>query len=91
MATEISGYTREELVGQVGYELLLSAGRAPQPTSSSIHPVLGKTECFEIEIERKDGKLHWVQVKTTPYRSDQGEIGGSVLTMSCLKRQKCLE
>src|SRR5207253_9510939 len=28
---------------------------------------------------------------TTPYRNGQGEIGGTVLVFSCLKRQKCLE
>jgi PAS domain S-box-containing protein len=91
MATEITGYAPEELLGQVGYELLLSDGRAPQPGCSSTHPVLGRTECFEIEIKRKNGQLHWVHIQTTPYRNDQGEIGGTVLAFSCLKRQKCLE
>jgi PAS domain S-box-containing protein len=91
MATEITGYPREELLGQIGYELLLPAGRPPEPECSSIHPVLGKTECFEVEIERKGGQMHWVRVNTTPYWNDQGEIGGTVLAFSCLKRQKCLE
>ena len=56
-----------------------------------MHPVMGKTECFEVEIERKNGQLHWVGVKTTPYWNDRGEIDGTVLAFSCLKRQKCLE
>ena len=91
MATEITGYAPEELLGQIGYELLLRDGRAPEADCSSTHPVLGKTECFEVEIKRKDGQLHWVRVKTTPYRNDQGEIEGTVLAFNCLKRQKCLE
>jgi transcriptional regulator with GAF, ATPase, and Fis domain len=56
-----------------------------------VHPVLGKTECFEVEIERKNGQLHWVSVRTTPYWNDRGEISGTVLAFNCLKRQKCLE
>jgi formate hydrogenlyase transcriptional activator len=91
MATEITGYTREELLGQIGYELLLPEGRPPELECSSIHPVLGKTECFEVEIQRKGGQLHWVRVNTTPYWNELGEIGGTVLAFSCLKRQKCLE
>jgi PAS domain S-box-containing protein len=91
MATEITGYAAEELLGKIGYELLLPEGRPPQPDCSTTHPVLGKTECFEVEIKRKNGQLHWVRVKTTPYRNDQGEIVGTVLALSCLKRQKCLE
>jgi len=91
LAVDITGYALEELLGQIGYELLLPEGRPPRPDCSSTHPLLGKTECFEVEIKRKDGQLHWVHVKTTPYRNDQGEIGGTVLAFSCLKRQKCLE
>jgi len=91
MATEITGYAPEELLGQIGYELLLPDGHSPQPDCSSTHPLLGKTERFEVEIKRKNGQLHWVRVNTTPYRKDQGEIGGTVLAFSCLKRQKNLE
>src|SRR5258706_11089915 len=91
MATEITGYAPEELLGQIGYQCLLRDGRSPEPDCSCTHPVLGKTECFEVEIKRKNGQLHWVHVKTTPYRDNQGEIAGTVLAFNCLKRQKCLE
>jgi len=91
MASEMTGYAPEELLGQIGHELLLPEGLAPDPDCSSTHPVLGKTECFEVEIKRKNGQLHWVRIKSTPYRNDDGQIGGTVLAFSCLKRQKCLE
>jgi PAS domain S-box-containing protein len=90
-ATEITGYANEELLGQIGYQLLPRGGRPPQPDFSFVHPVLGQTECFEVEIEKKGGQLHWVRINTTPYRNDQAEIGGTILAFSCLKRQKCLE
>src|SRR5262245_33124580 len=91
MATEMTGYPLEELLGQMGHELLLPEGRAAQPDCSSTHPILGKMECFEVEIKRKNGQLHWVRVRATPYRNDRGETAGTILAFSCLKRQKCLE
>ncbi len=91
MAAEITGYPVEELLGQRGHALLLPEGRPPQPDCSSTQPVPGQTDCFELEIRRKNGQLHWVRVKTRPFRHDTGERGGTVLAFSCLKRQKCLE
>src|SRR2546428_309357 len=44
LATEITGYALDELLGQIGYELLLPDGRPPQPDCSSTHPVLGLGE-----------------------------------------------
>src|SRR5258708_38468473 len=45
MAAEITGYALEELLGRIGYELLLPDGRPPEPDCSSVNPVLGRTEC----------------------------------------------
>src|SRR2546428_12870797 len=52
LAAEIAGYALDELLGQVGYELLLPDGRPPPPDCSSTPPVLGKTACFDFEIKR---------------------------------------
>ncbi|MBI2515825.1 MAG: sigma 54-interacting transcriptional regulator [Opitutae bacterium] len=46
---------------------------------------------MEKELRGKDGRLHWMLVRTTPYRHQSGEIVGRVVAMSCLARQKCLE
>src|SRR5690242_13047606 len=91
LASEITGYEPEELLGQVGHKLLLPDGREPEPKCSPTTSVLGGTECLEVEIKRKDGELHWARVRMTPYLNERGEINGKVMAFSCLKRQKCLE
>ena len=47
--------------------------------------------CFEFEMKRKDGRLHWMYVKSTPYRNDGGEVLGRVVALSCIAKQKNLE
>src|SRR5213075_2133406 len=47
--------------------------------------------CFEFEMKRKDGRLHWMYVKSTPYRNSGGEIVGRVVALSCIAKQKNLE
>ena len=91
LATEITGYEPEELLGQIGHKLLLPNGREPEAQCSSSDSILGKTECLEVEIKRKDGELHWVRVRMTPWLNERSEVSGKVMAFSCLKRQKCLE
>src|SRR6266536_5871825 len=42
-------------------------------------------------MKRKDGRLHWMYVKSTPYRNDGGEVVGRVVALSCIAKQKNLE
>lgn len=87
----ISGYRRDELIGHIGYELLLS-----RPQSNLIRERLkkrrvGAEEHFELELVRKDGMASWVRVMAKPFPNGSGEIWGTVNTMVCIDRQKHLE
>jgi transcriptional regulator with GAF, ATPase, and Fis domain len=42
-------------------------------------------------MKRKDGRLHWIHVKSTPYRSEAAAVAGRVVALSCIDRQKNLE
>src|SRR5207247_7059048 len=42
-------------------------------------------------MKRKDGLLHLIHVKATPYRNDGGEVVGRVVALSCIAKQKNLE
>jgi len=85
---EITGYSPEGLLGQTPY--LLRADSDPAACEENNDPADGP-KTFEFEMKRKDGRLHWIHVKATPYRNDGGEVVGRVVALSCIARQKNLE
>jgi len=85
---DLTGYSPEELLGQTPY--LLRADPGPTECDAAKGPV-DEPRCFEFEMKRKDGRLHWMYVKSTPYRNDGGEVVGRVVAVSCIARQKNLE
>ena len=85
---EITGYSPEELLGQTPY--LLRADADPAACNAGKTPD-DEPKTFEFEMKRKDGRLHWMHVKSTPYRNDSGEAVGRVVALSCIAKQKNLE
>ena len=85
---EITGYSPEELLGQT--PSLLRADSESTACTASKGPA-DEPKSFEFEMKRKDGRLHWMHVKTTPYRNDGGEVVGRVVALSCIAKQKNLE
>src|SRR6266571_2561637 len=85
---EITGYSPEELMGQTPY--LLRADRERDDCEANKAPA-DEPKSFEFEMKRKDGRLHWMHVKATPYRNDGGEVVGRVVALSCIAKQKNLE
>src|SRR5213593_712590 len=85
---EITGYFPDELLGQT--PSLLRADSEATGCTASKGPA-AEPKSFEFEMKRKDGRLHWMHVKATPYRNDGGEVVGRVVALSCIARQKNLE
>src|SRR6266404_3786222 len=85
---EITGYSPDEILGQT--PSLLRADSEPTACTATKGTEDGP-KLFEFEMKRKDGKLHWIQVKATPYRKDGGEVVGRVVALSCIAKQKNLE
>jgi PAS domain S-box-containing protein len=85
---EITGYSPEELLGQSPY--LLSADSEIADCAGQ-KPPGEKPRSFEFEMKRKDGRLHWMHVKSTPYRNERNEPVGRVVALSCIAKQKNLE
>jgi PAS domain S-box-containing protein len=85
---DVTGYSPEELLGQTPG--LLKADPNNPPCDSGPRPD-DEPWLFEFEMKRKDGRLHWMHVKSTAYRSDAGEVIGRVVALSCIAKQKNLE
>src|SRR5213593_1027659 len=85
---EITGYFPDELLGQT--PSLLRADSEATGCTASKGPA-AEPKSFEFEMKRKDGRLHWMHVKATPYRNDGGEVVGRVVALSCIAKQKNLE
>jgi PAS domain S-box-containing protein len=85
---DITGYSPEELLGQTPF--LLRADSAPSPCNDEKSNE-SEPRSFDFEMKRKDGRLHWMHVRSTPYRNDGGEIIGRVVAFNCIAKQKNLE
>ncbi|MDB6123707.1 MAG: sigma54 specific transcriptional regulator with sensor, Fis family [Pedosphaera sp.] len=88
---EITGYSKNEIIGAVAYQLLTPKDQWPTMTKRNQERMTGQCEFYQHQILCKDGARHWVSVKATPYRNRQGEIVGTVGAISCIQTQKNLE
>ena len=87
----LSGYSQDELLGRISYELLSPKKNWPKMRRRLSERLSGKTENYEHELVRKDGKESWIRVQATPYRNASGDIVGTVGAINCIDRQKTLE
>jgi PAS domain S-box-containing protein len=85
---EMTGYQPVELLGQTPHLLRADANASPCTASKTS---ADEAYSFEFEMKRKDGRLHWLMVRSTPYRHAGGEVLGRVVAFSCIARQKNLE
>lgn len=88
---EMTGRTKDELVGALSYELLAPREKWPLMKRRLRERLSGKSENYQNQLLRKDGSAVWIEVKATPYRDAKNRIAGTVGTLSCIDRQKTLE
>ncbi len=88
---ELTGCAKDEMVGQLSYELLAPRSRWPQMRRRLRERLSGKAENYENELLRKGGSTVWISVKATPYRNARNEIVGTVGTITRIDREKSLE
>ena len=89
--TALSGYSREELVGRISYEVLSPRANWPKMRHRLRERLTGRTEFYEHELVCQDGSIRWIAVRASPYRNAQGEIVGTVGALSCINQLKSLE
>lgn len=76
--TELSGYSRDELIGKLPVEFLLPAEHRGTMTRQNVIRAKGLGSVYEVEIVRKDGERRWVIISGAPFYNSTGEMVGTV-------------
>jgi diguanylate cyclase (GGDEF)-like protein/PAS domain S-box-containing protein len=88
---EIFGYRPEELVGRIGYEVLLPADEIEVFRERIGRRLDGSSERYELRVRRKDGSLAWTEIHATPYRGPDGTVVGTVGAIAEITERKRVE
>ncbi len=89
--TRLTGYGREELLGQVAYKLLLPPEWWPEMQRRMRTRMVGLSERYEVEYRRKDGSLFWAEITGSPYNNASGETVGTIGAVSDITSRKRAE
>ena len=88
---ELTGYTLAEMLGRPAYTLLLPEAQWPDIRAHNRNRYRGKTERYEVELQRKDGSRFWAEVTGTPRRDAAGEVVGTLGVVSDVSERKAAE
>jgi PAS domain S-box-containing protein len=89
--TQLTGYTQEELLGQVARDLLLDRENWSSFDQSRTLSLNGKSDELEVELRRKNGNSLCVMMNLTPYVDHEGVIIGTLAACTNVTERKIAE
>jgi len=75
---ELLGYSKDELIGKVGYEVLLDQDGQELIKKKNQDRIKGVTDKYEIKMKKKDGTPIYMEVSGTPIYDINGKVIGSL-------------
>ena len=75
---EMLGYSRDELVGHIGYKILLDEETQDLIKKKNLDRIKGITDKYEIKMKKKDGTPIYLEVSGTPVYDNIGNVIGSL-------------
>ncbi|RMF56887.1 MAG: PAS domain S-box protein, partial [Calditrichaeota bacterium] len=88
---ELTGYSREELLGQVAHQLLLRDEDHEFLKSKIRQRLQRKHDEYELRMRKKSGEFIWVHTSGTPIFDERGEVVGSLGIHTDITQRKRME
>ena len=82
------GYSKEELIGKVGYEILLDKETQQLIKEKNLNRMEGITERYDIKMRKKDGSPIYLEISGTPVYDKAGNVIGSLGVHSDVTERK---
>jgi diguanylate cyclase (GGDEF)-like protein/PAS domain S-box-containing protein len=90
-AAAITGYPAEELVGRVGFEMLVPEDQRAAFHARMADRMRGAAERYEFPLLRRDGTQVWTENSGLPFRDEAGEIVGTIGVITDITARRALE
>ncbi len=91
LLAKLTGYTMIELGSMPMYQLIVAEEYWQQVLNGINNRLNGSSEQYEVELVRKDGHRIWASITAAPYKDKNGEIVGSVGTITDITQRKKVE
>lgn len=88
---EISGYSREELIGSTGYKLFVMEEYRGLIKQKNLLRQKGVSDRYEIRIKRKSGEPLWIEISGAPVVDSKGAPVGSMAILTDITDRKRAE
>jgi PAS domain S-box-containing protein len=82
------GYTREELIGRVGYEVLFDEPERQLIQEKNRRRTEGLSEAYELQMRARSGVPIWVRISAAPITGSDGQVIGSFGVIADLTAHK---
>jgi PAS domain S-box-containing protein len=89
--TSITGYWREDLIGTVIAEKVLTPEGQAEVARRTSNRRSGDSDRYTVEMVRKDGVHRWIEIGGAPLRDATGKIVGTVGTMTDVTDRRSME
>lgn len=88
---EISGYSREELLGQTGYRLFIHEPDRDVIKQKNLLRKEGVSDRYEVRVRKKTGDLIWLEINGAPVLDSSGAPVGSMAILTDITERKRTE